>query len=61
MENEIKEVYERYKHLDKILSDPVMINGEGLFDEPPDPFYATCYELWKVIKNENAKNKTDGE
>ena len=52
-ENGIKKVYERFKHLDMLLSDVVTLNTDN------DPIHATCYELWKVIKNENAKDKTE--
>jgi len=37
----IKDVYERFKHLDSMLS-----NKDCM------PAYTTCYELWKAIKNE---------
>lgn len=52
--NGIKKVYERFQHLDRILSDPESMLVED--DDRPegyiDPIYATCYELWKAVKNE---------
>ena len=56
--NGIKEVYERFKHLDKILSDPELLVEWDTECDNVDPIYGTCYALWKTIKNENAKNQT---
>ena len=55
--NGIKEVYERFKHLDKILSDLALLVEWDTECDNIDPIYRTCYALWKAIKNEN-ENKT---
>ena len=52
-ENEIKIVYERFKHLDLVLSDPVMMN------EDDNPIHKTCYELWKAIKKHLGGGRLD--
>ena len=49
-ENGISKVYERFKHIDVLLSDPVAMN------EDKDPIHSTCYDLWKVIKAEAIEN-----
>lgn len=49
-ENGINKAYERFKHLDVLLSDPFALY------EDQDPIYSTCYDLWKVIKEEAIKN-----
>ena len=50
-ENEIKIVYERFKHLDLVLSDPVMMNE--------DCVHLTCHELWKAIKKHLGGGRLD--
>lgn len=48
----IKEVYEKYKHLDGILSDKQWF---APYENMPSPVHnIVCYELWSVIKNECA-------
>lgn len=42
----IKEVYERFKHLDMILSDILLMHEDN------SPFLWVCYELWRAVKNE---------
>ena len=41
----IKEVYEKYKHLDPLLSDEKWIEGA-------DFKYRIMYDLWQAIKGE---------
>ena len=50
-ENEIKIVYERFKHLDIVLSDPVMM--------AEDCVHLTCHELWKAIKKHLGGGRLD--
>lgn len=38
----INEVYEKYKHLDGVLSDPDWCNGNAI--------YAIAGEMWRAIK-----------
>lgn len=51
----LKEVYEKYKHLDKVLSDPILRN---LYDIDPkiDPALALknhiLHNCWEAIKKE---------
>lgn len=62
-QNGIKEVYERFKHLDRILSDPmVKMPGKKLdeYETCYELWHETCYELWEAVKNANIKNKTIG-
>jgi hypothetical protein len=41
----LDEVYERYKHLDHLLSDPEWCeSGDG------EPIYAIAGEMWRAIK-----------
>ena len=43
----IKVVYERFKHMDKLLCDPLIrkqYNGEN------DPYHLTLFDLWDAIK-----------
>mgnify|MGYP001567999396 CR=1 FL=1 len=54
--NDIKEVYERFKHLDKVLSDPSLLVKWDKSEDSVDPIYRTCYALWKAVKNECQRN-----
>lgn len=47
----IKEVYEKFKHLDIMLSDKEWMTPDSTMVSPA---YTICYELWRVIKNECA-------
>jgi len=44
MSEQLKEVYEKYKHLDELLSDEIFLGGniQGVI----------LYELWQTIKEE---------
>ena len=41
----IREIYEKFKHLDKVLSDPAWIDGAN-------PIYQVAQDMWKAIKEE---------
>lgn len=45
----IKEVYEKFKHLDHLLSDKEWMTPDK---SEVSPAYTICYELWRAIKNE---------
>ncbi len=45
----IKEVYEKYKHLDDFLSDKTMLTGSGFRMH-------ILYQLWQAIKEKEVKN-----
>jgi hypothetical protein len=44
----IKEVYEKYKHMDKVFSDRTFV--DTVKDE-------ALYELWQAVKKESCKNE----
>jgi len=44
----MKKIFEKYQHLDKLLSDPAWL---------PDNFVGQIvYDLWQVVKDYNNKN-----
>ena len=48
----IKVVYERFKHMDKLLCDPLIrkqYNGEN------DPYHLTLFDLWDAIKEHQSR------
>lgn len=45
----IKEIYERFNHLDKLFSDPIWLGIDGE-DTDGQGIRASCYEMWKAIK-----------
>lgn len=56
MPNELKncpinEVYEKFKHLDILLSDASWCSNT----DDPSPAWDTCHELWMAIKNYNTR------
>lgn len=46
----IKEVYERFKHLDVLFSDLEWVKGD---DEEGWQIRSSLYEMWQAIKNAN--------
>ena len=50
----IEEVYNKYKHFDKLLSDPIWLQGNH---KVPDH---VLYDLWQAVK-ENEQSKEEEE
>src|SRR3972149_2954827 len=53
--SEIKAVYEKFSHLDKLISDPILLDGD-------DKMHKILYEVWMAVKNIlGIKNQKIGE